>query len=103
MPILQTWVVKYPPGVTPVLFADWLGTLPLEEQQRYHTARCRADVKRQKAIDEGRMIITTNGYVWKDELSLLTGKEQDDECMSFYDRFNAETGRTQTELYKEVE
>jgi len=103
MPVLQTWVHEYPPGVVPIPFDDWLNTLPPEEQQRYHIARARADAKRQKAIDEGRMIITNDGYVWKDESSLLMGKEQDDECMSFYDRFNAETGRTQIGIYKEVE
>jgi hypothetical protein len=102
MPILQTWTVERQPGTKPILFSDWLLTLPAEEQQRYYTARIRADALRQAAIDEGRMIITDDGYVWKDQSAFKIGKEHDDECMDFYTRYNAEIGIVQTGTHKEI-
>jgi len=102
MPILQTWTVERLPGFAPVTFDEWLSKLPAKEQERYHAARLRADALRQKAIDEGRMIITDDGYVWKNQSSFGIGKENDDECMNFYTRFNAETGIVQTGIHKEI-
>jgi hypothetical protein len=102
MPILQTWVVEQLPGFEPTTFESWLLKLPTEEQERYRAARSRADALRQKAIDEERMIITEDGYVWKDQSSVRIGKENDDECMNFYTRFNAETGQIRTGIYKEI-
>ena len=102
MPILQTWIVERLPGFEPILFSDWLSKLPAEEQQRYHAARVRADALRQRAIDEGRMVITEDGYVWKDQSAFSIGKENDDECIDFYTRYNAETGIIQTGIHKEI-
>jgi hypothetical protein len=102
MPILQTWIVERLPGFETILFSDWLSKLPAEEQQRYHAARVRADALRQQAIDEGRMVITEDGYVWKDQSAFSIGKENDDECMDFYTRYNAETGIIQTGIHKEI-
>jgi hypothetical protein len=102
MPILQTWIVERLPGFEPILFSDWLSKLPAEEQQRYHAARVQADALRQQAIDEGRMVITEDGYVWKDQSAFSIGKENDDECMDFYARYNAETGIIQTGIHKEI-
>ena len=102
MPILQTWETEQLPGYQPITFDDWLLGLPEEEQQRYWKARARADALRQKAIDEGRMIITLDGYVWKDQASLQVGKKNDDECLDFFTRFNAETGKVKKGVYKEI-
>ena len=102
MPILQTWTVERPPGTELVTFLDWLLKLPIEEQQRYHAARIRADALRQQAIDEGLMIITDDGYVWRDQVAFRVGKQNDVECMEFYTRYNAETGIIQTGTQKEI-
>ena len=97
MPIKETFVIETTPGIEPIPWDIWFKNLPASEQQRYHQARARADVYRQAAIDDGLMIhvhgASPGAYIWRDEAAKKQGKQQDDECMDFYDRFNADTGR----------
>ena len=93
MPVKETFVVKTTPGIDPILFDDWLAQQSLSEQQRYYQSRARADLYRQAAIDAGLIIHVRNAYIWRDEEARKQGKRQDDECMDFYNRFNADTGR----------
>ena len=111
MSLKQTFITQYAPGVEMITFPEWLATLSDSEQTRYHQARARMDAYRQEAIDAGRMIIDKDGsYVWRDEAainwkdknSLGFGKKIDDECLSFYDRFNADTGKTVTSIITEI-
>lgn len=97
MPIIEKFVIETTPGIEPILFSEWLAQLPVDEQQRYNDARARMDAYRQEAIDSGRMIhvhgASPGEYIWRDEAAKKQGKQSDNECLSFYDRFNAETGR----------
>ena len=103
MPIKQTFITNYPPGTKPISFLEWLAMQPESEQSIYHQARARMDVYRQEAIDDGRMIIDNdNNYIWRDEQSKQQGKRQDDECLDFYDRYNADVGVTVTWTWEEI-
>ena len=104
MPIKEIFVEETTPGIDPIPFKVWLRRQPQSEQQRYHQARARADAYRQEAIDAGIMSIEpgTASYIWRDEEAKKQGKRQDDECMSFYSRFNADTGRRITGILKEI-
>ena len=104
MPIKEIFVEETTPGIDPIPFKVWLRRQPQSEQQRYHQARARADAYRREAIDAGIMSIEpgTASYIWRDEEAKTQGKRQDDECMSFYSRFNAETGRRITGILKEI-
>lgn len=97
MPIKETFIVETTPGITPIPFDTWLGQQSQSEQQRFWNARARADAYRQQAIDDGLMIhvhgASPGAYIWRDEAAKKQGKQQDNECMEFYDRFNADTGR----------
>ena len=85
------------PGIDPIPFDIWLAKQPLSEQKRYRESRARADAYRQAAIDAGFMIhihgSEPGAYIWRDEEAKKQGKQQDDECMEFYNRFNFDTGR----------
>jgi hypothetical protein len=85
------------PGIDPITFDVWIAQQSPSEQKRYWESRAWADMYRQQAIDAGLMIHidgTDPGvYIWRDEAAKQQGKQQDDECLEFYDRFNAETGR----------
>lgn len=103
MPIKQTFITHYPPGDMPIPFLEWLATQPDSEQSKYHQARARMDAYRQEAIDDGRMIIDKDGsYVWSNEQAKQQGKRQDDECLDFYDRYNAAVGITVTWTMTEI-
>ena len=104
MPIKETFVVETAPGIDPIPFDAWLAGQPPSEQQRYRQARARADVYRQEAIDAGLMSIEpgTGAYIWRDEQAKQQGKRQDDECMDFYTRYNADTGRRVNGVLTEI-
>jgi len=104
MPIKEIFVVETTPGIEPIPFDVWISRQPLSEQRRYRQARARADAYRQEAIDAGLMSIEpgTGSYIWRDEHAKEQGKRQDDECMDFYDRFNADTGRQVNGVLKEI-
>ena len=106
MPIKETFVVETTPGIEPISFDDWLAQQSASEQQRYHQARARADVYRQAAIDASLMIrvhgTSPGAYIWRDEEAKKQGKQQDEECMEFYSRFNADTGRRVTGVLTEI-
>jgi len=97
MPIKETFIVETTIGITPIPFDTWLGQQSQSEQQRYREARARADTYRQEAINAGLMIhvhgASPGVYIWRDEAAKKQGKQQDDECMDFYNRFNTDTGR----------
>jgi hypothetical protein len=94
MPIKETFVMETTPGIDPIPFEVWMSQQPQSEQQRYHQARARADAYRQEAIDAGIMSIEigTGDYIWRDEEAKKQGKRQDEECMDFYTRYNADNG-----------
>jgi hypothetical protein len=104
MPIKEIFVEETTPGIDPIPFEVWLSRQPQSDQQRYYQARVRADTHRQEAIDAGIMSIEagTASYIWRDEEAKKQGKRQDDECMSFYSRFNADTGRRIAGILKEI-
>ena len=104
MPIVETWIEETTPGIDPIPFKVWLAHQPESEQQRFYLARARADAYRQEAIDAGIMSIDpgTLSYIWRDEEAKNQGKQQDEECMDFYTRFNAEPGRKITGVLKEI-
>jgi hypothetical protein len=102
MPIKQTFITNYPPGPTPISFLEWLATQPDKEKSRYHLARARMDAYRQEAIDDGRMSLADDGYIWRDEQAKQQGKRQDDECLNFYDRYNKDVGITVTWTWTET-
>jgi hypothetical protein len=104
MPIKETFIIETTPGIEPISWNIWFKNLPLSEKQRYHQARARADAYRQEAIDAGLMSIEpgTGNYIWRDEQAKQQGKRQDDECLDFYTRFNADTGRQVNGVLKEI-
>ena len=107
MPIKETFVIETTPGIDPIPFDVWLRQQPQKEQKRYQEARARADAYRQAAIDAGLMIhvhgASPGAYIWRDEEAKKQGKQQDDECMDFYDRFNADTGRKLVSVVEHVD
>jgi len=104
MPVKETFVIEITPGIEPIEFDVWIRRQPRSEQQRYRESRARADAYRQQAIDAGLMSVEpgTWDYIWRDEQAKQQGKRQDEECMDFYTRFNAETGRKITGVLKEI-
>jgi hypothetical protein len=104
MPIKQTFIKNYPlSDTTPITFLEWLATQSDSDQARFHQARARMDAYRQEAIDDGRMTIDTDGnYIWSDEQAQQQGKQQDNECLEFYDRYNTAVGLTVTWTWTEI-
>lgn len=103
VPIKQKFITTYLPGATYMSFGEWLTTQSKDEQSRYHQARARMDAYRQEAIDNGRMTIDLyNNYIWRDEQSRQQGKQQDDECLNFYDRYNKDVGMIVTWVWEEI-
>ena len=104
MPVKEIFVVETTPGIEPIPFDVWLSRQPASEQQIYRQARARADAYRQEAIDAGFMSIEpgTGSYIWRDKQAKEQGKRQDEECMDFYTRFNADTGRQVNGVLKEI-
>jgi len=103
MPIKQKFIISYLPGSTGISFGEWLSTQSQDEQSRYHQARARMDAYRQEAIDDGRMTIDENSdYIWRDVQSRQQGKQQDDECLNFYHRYNKDVGMIVTWSWEEI-
>ena len=103
MPIKQTFIEHFPPGTEPIYFGEWLDKQPASEQSRYYQSRARMDEYREEAIADGRMIIDNDGsYIWRDEQAKQQGKHQDNECLEFYNRYNAEVGLTVTSVWTEI-
>jgi len=103
MPIKQTFIHQYATSDKPISFSQWLATQSDSEQTRYHQARARMDEYRNEAIDAGLMVIDKdNSYIWRDEEAKNQGKRQDDECLGFYDRYNAAVGLTVTWIWEEI-
>ena len=104
MPIKETFVMETTPGIDPIPFDTWLAQQSLSEQQRFSEARARADAYRQAAIDAGLMSIEpeTGSYIWRDADAKNQGKLEDDECLDFYTRFNADTGRIVNGVLTEI-
>jgi hypothetical protein len=44
----------------------------------------------------------TGAYIWRDEQAKQQGKRQDEECMDFYTRYNADTGRRVNGVLTEI-
>lgn len=75
--------------------AEWVATLPLDEQQEYAAARARQNSLRSVAIEQGKMEIDNSSdaqdYIWKDESALTINKPNDDVWLKYWDRYLAET------------
>jgi hypothetical protein len=95
MPLVEKFTIETTPGIEPISFSEWLDQLPPGEKDRYYTASARNDAHRNEAIAAGLMIVVpgTSEYTWRDDAAKAQGKTNDLECMEFYDRFNADTGR----------
>ena len=92
MPVRQVFQWQWPPGVEPLWFRDWLATLPENECREGMEAIRRQEHLRQDAIDQGRMILVDNGYVWKDEATANRGKGTDTVWEKYWMRWQKETG-----------
>jgi hypothetical protein len=94
MTVTQKFHYKWPTGVTPIWFDQWLLTLTQEEQIEYRAGRQNGDILRQIAIDEGRMVIDPqdNSYVWTDRAAYKKYKENDPIWEKYWRRWQSETG-----------
>jgi len=92
MPIKTKFIYSWPPGVTPIIFTDWIKTLPSEQQLEFLQSRDRQHAFRSEAIADGRMIIDDEGtYVWKDKESRVKNKPYDDTWLRYWERYIKET------------
>ena len=101
MTVLQKFDWSWPQGATPVSFDDWIENLPNDQKQE-----CLSGVKsqheiRQQAIDRGDMILTTQGYIWKDAETAQRGKGIDPVWEKYWLRWQKETQATFTMTYEE--
>jgi hypothetical protein len=92
MPITQKFIYTWPDGSNQIEMIDWLKTLPASDQDEYWEGRRNGDRLRQIAIDEGRMILKDNAYMWRDAESLAVNKENDPIWEKYWLRWQHETG-----------
>ena len=99
MPVTQIWIYTWPEGTTPILFQDWISTLPQAEQDEYALANARQLAFRQQVIDEGVLELspinsegTDIGYTWIDQEAADIGKPTDPTWYVYWNRWINETG-----------
>lgn len=85
--ILQRFDIRTIDGSPVVNFPDWVKTLSKEEQTRFEEARTRQHRHRQEVIDRGDMIITENGYEWRDPAAAEKNKPSDEIWLEYWDRW----------------
>ena len=90
--IVQEFKYEWPPGSRKIEFRHWLKTLTVEEQNEYWQGRANGDRLRQIAIDEGRLKLEQDSYVWKDQPAFEKFKENDPIWEKYWRRWQEETG-----------
>ena len=102
MTVLQKFEWTWPPGVKPISFIEWIESLPNDEKQECLDGMARQHSMRQQAIDRGDMVITDNGYIWKDEETAKRGKGIDEVWEKYWRRWQKETQATFSMTYEET-
>ena len=92
MPILSKFIYTWPEGTSPLGMVPWLETLPQSEQDEFRLADIRQKEFRKTVVDQGNLTVTKDGYVWKDEDAMNTGKPTDPTWLIYWNRWQAETG-----------
>ena len=92
MAIIQKFEYKWPTGTTPIEFYDWIATLTQEEQDEFRLADIRQKEFRKLVVDQGNLTVNNNGYVWKDNDALNTGKPTDPTWQMYWNQWIAKTG-----------
>lgn len=92
MTVRQKFIYEWPPGSTRIEFRSWIDTLPQDEQDEYWLGRKNGDALRQKAIDEGWMVIGQSEYIWTDKAAFIKNKENDPIWEKYWRRWQKETG-----------
>jgi hypothetical protein len=100
--VLQKFTYTWPEGKEKIEFRDWLRTLSQEEQDEYWAGRRNGDRLRQIAIDEGRLEVIADGYLWRDEEAKKIHKENDPVWLKYWLRWQDETGVVFSSEYIEV-
>lgn len=99
MTVTQIFIYTWPEGTTPIVFQDWIGTLPQAEQDEYALANARQLAFRQQVIDGGVLALspfnsegTDIGYTWINQEAADIGKPTDPTWYVYWNRWINETG-----------
>lgn len=92
MTVVQKFNWVWPPGTTHIEFEDWIAALPNHEKEECLSGIQNQVKMRQEAIDRGDMIMTNEGYVWKDAETAQRGKGIDSVWEKYWLRWQEETG-----------
>ena len=92
MTVVQKFHYTWPPGVKQITFGNWINELPEPDKTECLTGAACQNKMRQEAIDRGDMIITDNGYIWKDAEAAKRGKGINDVWEKYWLRWQSETG-----------
>jgi len=92
--LIQKFNYKSPEGKF-INLEDWLVTLPINEQEEFRRAKERQLVRRQRAIDNGHLILDKEGYyVWIDEKTFSKKNHGTDRVwLSYHFRWLKETNQ----------
>jgi len=92
---------SWPPGVNPIHFSQWINDLPEYQKEECLAGIQRQEKMRQKAVDQGDMIISESEYIWKDAETAAKGKGIDEVWEKYWNRWQAETQAILTITYEE--
>jgi hypothetical protein len=102
MAVSQRFVFEWPDGVTPVLFMNWIKLLSESEQDEFNQAKIRQEAHRQQAIDDQRMTMVKDAYVWKNQIESKKKKPSDPVWVEYFERYLQETQTQFKMVYEEV-
>ena len=100
MAVRHRFVYRWPDNVTPTTLESWVQTLSQQEKEEFLSAQCRQRQYRKEAINQGRMVIDSGTYVWRDEQTARENKPTDEIWHRYFRRYLQET---QTEFSIEEE
>lgn len=101
MAVRQRFVYCWPEGISPVTFAAWLRKLNSREKDEFASARLRQTEFRQQAINQGRMTVEQDTYVWRDEQAAIENKRTDETWYLYFSRYLKET-KTEFSIEQEL-
>jgi hypothetical protein len=102
MSLLQKFDVKSPEDKI-ISMDDWIATLPNDQQEEFYQARKRQLARRQKAIDNGHLIVVEDGYAWTDQETFKKKSHGVDRIWySYFHRWLIETNQEFTETITET-
>jgi hypothetical protein len=102
MPTLSKFIYTWPEGTTPITFEAWIETLSKEEQDEFRLADIRQKEFRKMVVDQGNLVVTNDGYVWKDKDAEKVNKPHDPTWDLYWGRWITETGVVFTIEYIET-